>query len=130
MGAWGVGTFENDDALDLLSAVDEAKSVKPIAGALTEAISSEYLEAPEASASLAAAELVAAALGRPMPNAPELAEKVFKKFTKIPPPQIVEVAQVVTARVLTESELSELWEESGSSEEWSATVKDLIERLA
>lgn len=65
-GAWGVGSFENDDAADWSSACSQSLGIGPVVRALNDVFSPGYLEAPQAAEAIAAAEVVAAALGRPV----------------------------------------------------------------
>jgi len=38
MGAWGTGTFENDDAADWIAELDESNTVQPVVSALQSAV--------------------------------------------------------------------------------------------
>src|SRR2546430_16610875 len=62
-GAWGDGNFENDDALDWVADCVKSATPVPVSAAIDGAVRSKYIEAPEGSAAVAAAEVVAAALG-------------------------------------------------------------------
>ena len=81
MGAWGCGSFENDDAVDWVYEF-ESSGVAAVASAL-EHVSSiaedEYLEAPEASAAIAAAEIVAAAQDGDLSKLSETAREAFDR---------------------------------------------------
>lgn len=73
MGAWGVGSFENDDAGDWVWELEEAgdgsflvDTLQPVADAAAD----KYVEVGEAACALAAAEVVAAALGQPGDDLP------------------------------------------------------------
>lgn len=79
-GAWGEGSFENDDALDWVATCSSSKSISPVRQSLERALRGKYLKAPEASSAVAAAEVVAAAKGRPNPKLPaELAAWVKRQ---------------------------------------------------
>ena len=72
MGAWGVGTFENDDASDWVYQLEEAGDLDLVEVTLQAAADPEaYLEAPTCCMALAAAEVVAALAGQPAPDLPE-----------------------------------------------------------
>jgi Domain of unknown function (DUF4259) len=66
MGAWGHGSFENDDAADWVHEFElqGASAVVPAQESVSKIPEDEYLEAPEASVAIAAAEIVAAARER------------------------------------------------------------------
>jgi hypothetical protein len=70
MGAWGAGAFDNDDALDWLSELVDSPDFA-LGRAVLDVTALEYLEAPEGSAALAAAEVVAAARGHPAALLPD-----------------------------------------------------------
>jgi hypothetical protein len=74
MGAWGPGNFENDNALDWASDVEEG-GVPHVRAALQEAAEppdeNALLIVPHAAAALAAAEIVAAAFGHGGPKLPD-----------------------------------------------------------
>jgi hypothetical protein len=127
MGAWGYKSFQNDSALDWLS--DLIHGGAPVLGAALDAIGEEYVEADEASAALAAAEIVAAALGKGDDRLDEDAATWLKEnrdaARKVNPAR----ARQAVERVFAKSELRELWDESGAATEWHADVRELLERL-
>lgn len=126
MGAWGAGTFDNDDALDWLDdLVDGAGDAIRLA---LEATDAEQLEAPDASSALAAAEVVAAALGHPAAELPgEVSDWLEQNGTKSAA-ALAPLARQAVERVRASSELKELWEETDPSE-WTAALDDLRKRL-
>ena len=89
----------------------------------------EYLEAPECSVGLAAAEVVAALKGTPNPDMPDDAKGCVSSFKMKADPGVLSLALRAVERIKTKSELKELWDESGSPGEWYAAVADLEERL-
>lgn len=131
MGAWGTGTLENDDALDLLrDAVHADDGPELVAEALGSAIGAAadgYVEGPDAAAALAAAELVAAARGLPgaalTPDAGAWAARAPSLAALAPR------ARSACQAVLTASEVAEVWAERGAERAWRARVEDLLHRL-
>ncbi len=73
MGVWGAKSFENDDALDWVADLDEANDIEPVTKALNYIVNgdSDYLEIPECSVAVAAAEIVAALRGFPVSDPPD-----------------------------------------------------------
>src|SRR5258706_1655777 len=71
MGAWDVGSFDNDDAEDWAAEFEESPSMSSVIESLERAIASRYVEAPEGAIAIAAAEVVAAVAGSPSPTLPE-----------------------------------------------------------
>ena len=131
MGAWGINTFENDDASDWLGEFCDEPSEDLLfdAFAAVNDIGDEYLEAPESSAALAAAEVVAALFGKPSATLTDEAQECVRNFKLKPTDELRAAAQKAVARVQTDSELKELWDESDDAAQWQATVQDLAGRL-
>jgi hypothetical protein len=130
MGADGHGPFDNDDAMDWVAELAEADDESVLAEAL-EAVSldaDEYVDATDASVAVAAAEVVAALLDQP---ADELPEEVwdFVERQRGVKPSLVKLARKAVTRVLKDSELRELWEESDGFEAWKDSLEDLLSRL-
>lgn len=131
MGAWGVGPFENDDAMDFVGSLEGA-GLEPVEGALDAVTDGpDSVESHVASVGLAAAEAVAVLRGRPAADVPaevtawaaigrrlRLSTLFFQK------------AQQAAERIKAESELKALWAESGEEAAWTSRVDDLISRLA
>lgn len=129
VGAWGPGSFENDDAMDLLADLVDGGGMDVVQSAFDIAEEGAYLEAPEASAAVAAAEIVAALAGRPGEDLPEEAAEWVAANGRAPGEKLVRRARTVVERVRTDSELKELWEEGEEAGEWHAAIKDLLARL-
>lgn len=70
-GAWGDGSFENDDAMDWVNECVRAASPGLVKATLDRVLAADVVEAPDASAAIAAAEVVAASLGKPSPAIPK-----------------------------------------------------------
>ena len=99
-GAWGEGSFENDDALDWVGQCIKAGTTAPVSAALAAVLDGRYVQAPDGSEAVAAAEVVAAAMGKPG-------------------------FRVLDPKV---SELSQLWAEARSTR-WTEAIADLERRL-
>jgi hypothetical protein len=128
-GAWGSGSFENDDALDWVQESVRAPSVAPVLAAFKET-QAKYVEAPEGSRAVAAAEAVAAALGKPSPKIPpEL--RAWAERHRADLRALASVAQQAVARVLDRksSELAQLWSAGKPGEKWPEAITDLQARL-
>jgi hypothetical protein len=134
MGAWDHTTFGNDDACDWggdlrsrddLSFVEETLDVVLDAGG-------EYLEAPEASEAIAAAEVIARLQGH-FGIRDAYTESVDQWVAAHPltvPPALARKAHAALDRILAEpSELLELWAESEDFEQWKAAVAGLRGRI-
>lgn len=130
MGAWGHKSFENDDAVDFVATVGEVGSPEPVVEALVIAEEAEpnELDAPQASEAIAAAEIVAAMLGKPAEDFPDGLED-FLAGAAPPTPAFIKLAIKATKRVLADSELKELWDEGDGGDQWRADVEGLLARL-
>jgi len=127
MGAWGTGHFENDDALDLIAEVQGPDDLDRVLRAVTES-EDVSIDASVASEAMAAADIVAALMGRPADDCPEDLAKRLDALGA-PAPALIKLAQESVSRVLMESELVDLWAESDEIEAWNLSVTDLIARL-
>ncbi len=130
MGAWGHGTFQNDDALDLLDDLVDGGDDRMLRDALDTALSSAAgtIEATDASSALAAAEIVAALRGRPAADLPDEAVD-WARGRPAPSDDLVARARQAVAAVLADSELRDLWLETDELPMWQGSVEELRERL-
>lgn len=130
MGAWGAGSFENDDALDFLAGLKAHAGWEPVRRAL-DAIdpSADEIDASEGAVALAAAELVAASRGHPPADLPPDGAR----FAATAGPADENLVGAASLAVLTvsgdASELKELWADSDDPAVWNQAVGDLIERV-
>ena len=132
MGAWGPGSFENDAAQDWLYDFGENdfRLIDRTLAGVAAMMAVDELDADEACEVLAAAECVAAAAGFPPDDPPEeLAEWLAQNSPMLVKPEDIEMARKVVARVLSKSELRELWLESDEFDVWETAVTNLQSRL-
>jgi hypothetical protein len=129
MGAWGTAAFENDDAADWVYEL-EKDAMGAVDGALADALEAGDLEQPMDTLAIAAAEVVAAARGRPAADLPEAVATVAAGLASRVTDAHATQARTAAERVLASSEIGELWAESDADAAWRAAVDDLIRRLA
>jgi hypothetical protein len=131
MGATGAKNFENDDAADWAYDLAESNGTSLLAEAFGVVEKMDFADAPDCCIALAAAEVVAAAKGKPSSDLPDeirtwLEDQEnsdgFKKLDK----RAAKVAKKVQAK----SELRDLWEESDDWHNWQMAVEGLLKRLA
>lgn len=129
-GAWGEGSFENDDALDWVSQCTQSAGTKVLAATLTSALKAKYLEAPDGSAAVAAAEVVAATQGRADPALPKELRSWLERQPKAEFAALLPMARQVLKKVRNpkESELALLWSE-GKGIRWESRIAELEARL-
>ena len=132
MAAGGYTTFENDDATDWLDGFgsDGASAAQVALETVTGLDPLDYLEATEAAHALAAAEMVAAARDGDTSRLPKDAvARLQDNAAKINAAKLLSPARRAVSRVLKNSELKELWEDSADAEDWEVDVRELLERL-
>lgn len=137
MGTWDPSVFGNDEAADWGGELAENGSVKAVEQLLSTIAGyplTEYLEGGTGASALAAAEVVAAALGRPTVETPYNKEVLDWAARHPELADLQQLAQRAAERVRTpESELIELWDEDGvdvrDREEWQNSIADLVTRL-
>lgn len=132
MGAWGEKAFENDSALDWLAEfeVDGLTLLRETLSRVAELHGDEYLDVDDGAASVAAAEIVAAALGRQRDRVPATLNGWLDAHEGSLVGDDQELARRALERVLRAgSELRDLWEEGGTESPWHADVQVLLSRL-
>jgi hypothetical protein len=127
MGAWGLQSFENDDALDWLAELADSADLSVLKAALE--FEEDYIEAPEACNALAAAEVVLALLGKPRVGLPKEAREWVAQNPLDAKPLVNLAIHALTLVLGENSELKELREESDKLDLWQRDVHDLLSRL-
>jgi hypothetical protein len=128
MGAWGSGPFENDDAADWRYLLLDGGGPEVVAGALRAVVGGSAPDLPEASRAAAAAAVVGAGLGLADLELPDdLREWLAATDPSAWPPLAPEAVRALD-RVLTQSELRDLWSEAGDGS-WSAETRALRDRI-
>ena len=133
MGTWGAGSFENDAVMDWLEELGSGgvRRVRDALDTVADADADEYLDADDAQAALGAAEIVAAASGKG--NDRIAARKELPTWITAHHEEFVEadvaLARRAVERVLTSSELQELWDDGGPENDWRVQVGELLRRL-
>ncbi|NJO56556.1 MAG: DUF4259 domain-containing protein [Rhodospirillales bacterium] len=89
----------------------------------------DYLDADPCCEALAAAEVVAAWAGVPAADLDDKVRAWVAQQQATDLIHLIEKAQRVLARVRTDSELKDLWEETDSFAEWQAVQANLKQRL-
>jgi hypothetical protein len=89
----------------------------------------DLMAAGVAAKALAAAEIVAVALGKPELDFPEQMGPVVVELDLGEELELQEMAHDAVEAVFSESELKESWEESTSFATWQAVQQDLLTRL-
>jgi hypothetical protein len=130
MSAWTSGLFDNDDALDFIDDLAEAPEWRTVVQALDYVTKQAgYLEAPEGQIAVAAAAIVAAAVGD-VTILPDN-HRELKAALRAPPEGAVALARSALARVVAPaSELDELWQEGDEHDAWLTQIAALQTTLS
>ncbi|EMI41733.1 DUF4259 domain-containing protein [Rhodopirellula sp. SWK7] len=131
MGAWGHSTFDNDDAADWVADLEESTDMSDVIQALCGVTddAEDYIEAPECSSAIAAAEVVAALNGNPSADLPGSVRE-WIEGKPIPDAGLNTKACNAIDAVLSDSELKELWEENAEDyPKWVACLTDIKARI-
>ncbi|MHB1186974.1 DUF4259 domain-containing protein [Thiobacillus sp.] len=133
MGAWGIGTFENDDAADWLDELQASEDSAVLQAALEKPENGEeYLEAPEGIHILCAGEIIAALQGSPTADLPDEARDWVQEHKSLDVSSLIPIATRKIDQVLDDgSELHELWQENEADyPAWRESVSALKARLS
>lgn len=130
MGTWSCQAFGNDAALDWLDGLEESGfALSYLEGPLDRVLNagSAYVESTDAEEAIAAAEVLARLMGAAGTQhdayTQRIDEWIASARSRPPPPELHRKAIAVLERVAAEnSELRELWEESGEISEWIAEL--------
>lgn len=130
MGPWHL---DDDTALDWLGEITESEDrVAFLRQSIADPTADGYLEFDDCVATLATAEIVAAALNGPRTGLPDDALELLKGLDVSDVQQLAESAAKGAARVLMAgSELNELWSENAEDyPRWKNGVEELVQKLA
>lgn len=130
MGAWGTRNFENDGSQDWIFDLMDNKDGGMVTDTLARVINNhEPLEISDCEEALAAAELVAALVGKPSEDFPEDPMDQLDILNLIATRALRNQAIAAVNKVIGTSAMKTHWEEEGSLEAWSAVQQGLIKRL-
>jgi hypothetical protein len=132
MGAWGEKAFQNDAALDWLAelATGGVAALRSTLSRVADSDQEDEVDVDDGSSAIAAAEIVAAALGRGKDRLTMAANAWLDAHHGALSAEDLKLANRAVRRVLSEgSELRALWDENDSDFAWHSDVGVLLERL-
>ena len=132
MGAWGEKAFENDSALDWLAEFERqgVSRLRSTLLAVAEAEEGEYLDMDDGAGGIAAAEIVAAALGRGRDRVPKRVVAWLDANAGAIHSEDLALARHAVERVVApNSELRGLWDGNGADTTWDDAMRVLLTRL-
>ena len=131
MGAWGSGTFDNDDAADWVYELLESADLAPAREALAATMDSDgWLEIPEGARAVAAASVVAAGFDGDVRGLPDEAAEWLEDHPDAGTLADARLAIDALERVASvDSELREVWLEAPNGPAWVEEIARLAYRL-
>lgn len=130
MGAWGYGNLENDTVLDWVEELLETKDLSLISESIEMVLDDSYLDADTASIAVGAIEILAALQNKPGKEEYDDELDDWINQHKGQGINLLVPALKALGKILIESELKELWEETEKFEDWVKTIKELEGRLS
>ncbi|MEK3885784.1 DUF4259 domain-containing protein [Paenibacillus sp. PL2-23] len=130
MGAWGSGNLENDTVLDWVAELLEIKDLNRISEAIEMVLDEDDIDADTASIGIGAIEILAALQGNTGKEKYEDELEVWISEHKGFGHQLLDSARLALKKILADSELKELWEESDHYEDWIRAIKELEGRVS
>ena len=135
MGYWGLGVFENDDAVDLLSDFEDQNSFSVLVAAIELVITDDQVEVLEVNQAVAAIEIIAAIYESKSVSFPELDsmtyEQLVSNFNNEVTNSILSLCEDAIS-IITRMEDNmqvEILDNQGLLEEWLDVIDELSERL-
>lgn len=131
MGTWGDGPFDDDGAMDWVWELQESTDWSVVEAALRAVTDAEddYVEAPDGQIAWAAAAVVAAAATPSIAVPVDVAEWLDRHRVSLPGALRPLALQAVRRVLADDSELVDLWEESGGDAGWRASVERVATAL-
>lgn len=132
MSVLETGNFSNDEATDWLYDLEETYGAELLAEAFNVITRGEFHEQADCCIALAAAEMVAAAKGKPAADLPEDARKWLGNQDTADINKIKALnKKAITAvkKVQAHSELRDQWEDSDEWHSWNMVIDGLLKRL-
>lgn len=130
MGIWGIGIFDNDDAMDFIEQLLLVNDISSLRDALYKVVEPQsYLEVPECCIALAAIAVIAAMKDKDYSLLPNSAKRWAIDMNSSINAKLIGLAQKAIQSIATESELHDLWSKSDSYNDWAKVIVGLTERL-
>jgi len=132
-GSWDVGSFDNDAALDWVNDLERTSDTAFLSTTLRQVHSNaKFIDDDTCSSALAAAEVVAAARGRPAKSLPaEVGDWLKRVQPKVGAELLASARSAVeTCRDDEASDLRHLLQDSDYMKQWLDATADLLSRLS
>jgi hypothetical protein len=131
MGAWGIGVFEDDTALDILDMFETIEPIEFISESLENAILTDYLEYDEGINVLVSAAFIDTIINK---TKYEILNDEYEPIIEIIGELNLADFKIAAVKALNvvvsdHSEINELWSESEVYDDWKANIISMISRL-
>ncbi|TGD80271.1 DUF4259 domain-containing protein [Hymenobacter wooponensis] len=129
MATWGYYNFDNDAAADFSAKFRDTHSLGLLREALADIGATEAVEAQTAQEALAAAEIVAALLGKPGRDLPADLLPITVQLTPEEAPMFQQLAREAVQAVTKQSALLAHWGQGENAQDWQQLQQELLDRL-
>jgi hypothetical protein len=135
MGYWGLGIFENDDAMDLLNEFEEEGSFSVLISAIELVITDDLVEVEVVNQAVAAIEIIAAIYESKSDSFPELDSMTYEELVSTFNNEVTNTVLSLcedAISIITRMEDNmqvEILDNQGLLEDWLEIIDDLSERL-
>ncbi|MCJ8344457.1 DUF4259 domain-containing protein [bacterium] len=134
MGAWDIGSFDNDTACDWAFDIEESKDLTKVTTAIDAVFKESYIDSEIACEAIAAIETIAHLKGHGGKSDAytESIENWVKSLHLVVPETVINRATEALSKILSDedpSEIYELWQESNDFEVWKSDVEGLKLRI-
>ena len=133
MGAWGVGSFDNDAACDWAYELEHSGDLRVITQSVNAVFTDEFIDADLGAEAIAAIDVMARLRGRPMlkNSYTEVVDNWVDNHPLTLPQSLIDSAHKALQVLMSDaSELRELWIDSDEIDAWLAEVKSLAAKLS
>ena len=131
MGVWGVGSFDSDEALDVIDAVLEPEGDDPLREFIDRSTwNDKELSRYTATQMVAACEIVAALIGNPSPTLPEELAVWVEENKDYDVSSLIPLCKKAIEEMVAEgAPARDMWLREEKYLEWVKSVKGVGERL-
>jgi len=126
MESWGPGNFENEQALDWITNLQNHKDLTPIHTTFSIIAKGVHSEAHDCANALVAIEVIAALRGMPSKHLPDELDNWISSNDLSLDDDLTTTAKHILNKISRSSELRDIWETSGNLDKWEKSLDDLL----
>ena len=130
MGTWSSAPFGNDTAKDWALHLEASQGAALVSDTIQRCLKEKsQVDAAVAAETIAAATVIAAAAYEPVRGVSADIKSWIRLQGFVPTKKLVNESRRAVKRVMKDSELRDLWEESDGLEEWSRATRKVVDKL-